>query len=215
MIAVSQLLDVFMDNVEKKVSIDFIVEKCTLSLLSYLQTAGYMIEPNKRYAENVRGREGRRIIKAHTICNQCMSSIVRHGKMAEPLIIYQCAHQFHSSCLTEKQKELGNKKCPICLKHSYLAIREEREKLEQRQRKRTGRRPGRQNVAAEAPEEDENEGSIEVGAKKDTRSFNDDFGEGVGALNSASLMHRKLEQYDSLLGEVSLQLSQFEEEMVI
>ena len=101
-----------------------------------------MIEPNKRVANDPRPeRRGRRVIKAHTICNSCMSSIVRSNKMAEPIVVYQCTHQYHSSCLTEKQRELGYKKCPICLKQSYMPIREEREKLEQRQRKRTGRRP--------------------------------------------------------------------------
>ena len=72
------------------------------------------------------------MIKAHTICNQCLSSIVRSGKQVEPIWIYFCMHQFHESCLTGKQKELGVKKCPICLKQSYMAIREEREKIEQR-----------------------------------------------------------------------------------
>ena len=134
MISVRQHLDFFMENIDRKVSHStnfrpFLTSFCPF----FFQTTGNLIEPNKRYAENVRGREGRRIIKAHTICNQCLSSIVRQkGKMAEPLVIFQCAHQYHSSCLTEKQKELNTKKCPICLKHSYMAVREEREKLEQR-----------------------------------------------------------------------------------
>lgn len=111
MITVDQLFDLFYESAEKMAS-------------------GYLVEPNKRYAEGVRGQHGRRIIKAHTICNYCMSSIVRKSKMAESIVIYQCNHQYHSSCLTEKQKQIGKKNCPICLKHSYQAIREEREKLE-------------------------------------------------------------------------------------
>ena len=88
------------------------------------------MEPHKRYVEGMRGQHGRRIIKAHTICNHCMSSIVRKHKLAESIVIYQCNHQYHASCLSEKQREQGAKKCPICLKHSYMAIREERDKLE-------------------------------------------------------------------------------------
>ena len=90
-----------------------------------------MVEPNKRFAPNPRPG-GRRLIKAHTICNTCMSSIVRNTKMAEPIVIFQCNHQFHSACLSEKQRELGTKKCPICVKQNYMAIREERDKIEQR-----------------------------------------------------------------------------------
>ena len=60
-----------------------------------------MIEPTKRFAPNPRN-PGRRLIKAHTICNQCMSSIVRNPKMPESVIIYQCNHQFHKSCLDAK-----------------------------------------------------------------------------------------------------------------
>jgi len=56
------------------------------------QTTGFVIEPNKRYAEGVRGQHGRRIIKKHTICNQCMSSIVRKSKMAESLVVFNCNH---------------------------------------------------------------------------------------------------------------------------
>lgn len=63
--------------------------------------------------------------------------------MAEPIVIFQCNHQYHSACLSEKQREIGTKKCPICIKQNYMAIREERDKIELRQRKRTGRRPGR------------------------------------------------------------------------
>lgn len=83
MIAVSQLMDAVHEGVEKS-------------------TSGYLIEPNKRYVENIRGQHGRRIIKAHTICNQCMGSIVRNQKMSEPILIYYCNHQYHTSCLTEK-----------------------------------------------------------------------------------------------------------------
>ena len=55
-----------------------------------------MIEPNKRVANDPRPeRRGRRVTKAHTICNACMSSIVRSNKMAEPIVVYQCTHQYH------------------------------------------------------------------------------------------------------------------------
>jgi len=54
--------------------------------------AGFVVEPQKRYVEGVRGQHGRRIIKAHTICNHCMSSIVRKAKLSEAIVIYQCNH---------------------------------------------------------------------------------------------------------------------------
>ena len=50
-----------------------------------------MVEPNKRFAPNPRPG-GRRLIKAHTICNLCMVSIVRGTKQIEPIVIYQCNH---------------------------------------------------------------------------------------------------------------------------
>lgn len=72
---------------------------------------------------------GKRKIKGNTICNECLNSVVMTAGV-QPVVVYACSHQFHSSCLSAKQGLTGSKKCPICLKIDYVAIREE---MEQRQ----------------------------------------------------------------------------------
>ena len=89
-----------------------------------------MIEPNKRYEIIERDEKKFRQIKYRTICHKCWNSIVRPAKIAEPVVVYGCRHQYHASCLGEKLKDNGNKKCPICLTFNYMAVREEKEKLE-------------------------------------------------------------------------------------
>lgn len=92
-----------------------------------------------------------------------------------------------------------------------MAVREERDKIEQRQRKRTGRRPGGGQTQApiEAMTDDEGDGATESKATP-TRATADDLDYSSSAvLNSESLMLRKMEQYDSLLDEMSLPYSLF------
>ena len=97
-----------------------------------------------------------------------------------------------------------------------MPIREEREKLEQRQRKRTGRRPSsvRQAAAqheagASGDESDSGSGastgvSSQEAAARASRTFAETPSEEAQGKNTVSLLVRKMEQYDQLLGDISL-----------
>ena len=139
--------------------------------------------------------------------------------MPEPVVIFQCNHQYHSACLSEKQREIGTKKCPICIKQNYMAIREERDKIEQRQRKRTGRRPGRTSSVSSAQVDDAAATDDESGHGGVQHGDSGDFGQSVMKGNQIegfsveTIRMRKLEQFDDMLGEVNLELTDFEEAM--
>ena len=69
-----------------------------------------------------------------SICCLCIGSITSKPH----IVIYSCGHEFHLTCLRAKQIENESNKCPLCLKIDYQAIREEIEKLMEKQlRKKT------------------------------------------------------------------------------
>jgi len=85
-----QLTDLFSETCERIVSSSnfySLTEIFTFLLFLCLKSLGYLIEPNKRLIASKR-QPGKRTIKGNTICNQCLTSIVRTPKMAEPLIIF-------------------------------------------------------------------------------------------------------------------------------
>ena len=104
-------------------------------ILSFLQSLGYALEPNKRLVKSkLPGNSKKRKIKGNTICNLCKNSIVMSVGVT-PIVIFQCSHQFHRNCLSGKQK------CPLCMKLNFDAIREEME-LERQMRSKNQRGRG-------------------------------------------------------------------------
>ena len=96
------------------------------------QSSGYVVESTKRFVPSTANLDqvSNERIKGNSICNCCTRTINDPRHELDTLVVYQCAHQFHSSCLTELQKATGYNRCPPCMDMNYIAIREERERSE-------------------------------------------------------------------------------------
>ena len=105
----------------------------------------------------------------------------------------------------ESHEQNRSSKCPVCLKINYCTLKEEFERWQAEAAKK------KEQLGAAQDENEDEEGGANLAASRYS-IFNEDQEEDKARFHQ-HMMNKKLEQFDIILDDINLELSEFEEEM--